>query len=94
MEAEFGALAESAEEMEDAVQTVRNIGNRAFYRRGDRWVDSSVTEEQEKAPIRVKQFSDDYFTLTRRFGRDLTQYLVFDDPVLVNLESQAYLIEP
>jgi len=92
--ADLGALAELAEEMDDAVQTVRNIGNRAFYRRGDRWVDSTVTDEQEKAAQRVKQFSDDYFALTRRFGRDLTQYLVFDEPVLVNLESQAYLIEP
>ena len=55
---------------------------------------SRVTDEQEKAAQRVKQFSDDYFALTRRFGRDLTQYLVFDEPVLVNLESQAYLIEP
>ncbi|HUT93687.1 MAG TPA: VIT domain-containing protein [Thermoguttaceae bacterium] len=92
--ADLGALAESAGEMEDAVQTVRNIGNRAFYRRADRWVDSTVTGEQEKAAVRVKQFSDDYFALTRRFGRDLTQYLVFDEPVLVNLESQAYMIEP
>ena len=93
-EAEMGALAESAGEMEDAVQTVRNIGNRAFYRRGDRWVDSTVNREQEKAAVRVKQFSDDYFALARRFGRDLAQYLVFDEPVLVNLADQAYLIEP
>jgi Ca-activated chloride channel family protein len=92
--AEFGVLAESAGEMEEAVETVRNIGNRAFYRRGDRWVDSTVTEAQEKSAVRIEQFSDEYFALTRRFGRDLTQYLVFDDPVLVNLADQAYLIEP
>jgi len=93
-ESELGTLAETAEEMEDAVQTVRHIGNRAFYRRGDRWVDSTVTDEQEKDARRVKQFSDEYFTLARRFGRDLAQYLVFDEPVLVNLADQAYLIEP
>ena len=87
-------LAEADEEMEAAVQTVRNIGNRAFYLRDGRWVDSTVTEEQEKSSIRVKQFSDEYFELARRHGRDLSQYMVFDEPVLVNVEEQAYLIEP
>ena len=45
-------------------------------------------------PIRVKQFSDEYFALARRHGRSLAQYLVFDEPVLLNLDRQAYLIEP
>jgi len=87
-------LAEADEEMQTAVQTVRNIGNRAFYLRDGRWVDSTVTEVQEKHAVRVKQFSDEYFELARRHGRNLSQYMVFDEPVLVNLEDQAYLIEP
>jgi Ca-activated chloride channel family protein len=87
-------MAEAENEMGAAVQTVRNIGNRAFYRRGDRWVDSTLTEEQEKNPVRVKQFSDEYFALARRHGREFSQYMVFDEPVLLNVESQAYLIEP
>ena len=89
-----GALAESYEEMESAPETVRQIGNRAFYRRGDRWVDSTVTEEQERKSKRVKQFSDEYFELARLHGRKLSQYMVFDEPVLVTLEDQAFLIEP
>lgn len=87
-------LAEAEDELGAAVQTVRNIGNRAFYLRDGRWVDSTVTEEQEKSSIRIKQFSDEYFALARQHGRDLTQYMVFDEPVLVNLAEQAYLIEP
>ena len=87
-------MAEAEDEMGAAVETVRNIGNRAFYRRGDRWVDSTLTEEQEKNPVRVKQFSDEYFALARRHGRDFSQYMVFDEPVLLNVQSQAYLIEP
>ncbi|OHB82263.1 MAG: hypothetical protein A2V98_21480 [Planctomycetes bacterium RBG_16_64_12] len=87
-------LAEADEEMQAAGQTVRQIGNRAFYRRGERWVDSTVTEEQEKKAVRVQQFSDEYFALARRHGRELSQYMVFDEPVLVNLKDQAYLIEP
>jgi Ca-activated chloride channel family protein len=91
----FGAVTEDAEEeLQKAAQMVRNIGNRAFYYRQGQWVDSQVTKEQEKAPVRVKQFSDEYFDLAKRHGRDFTQYMVFDEPVLVNLEDRAYLIEP
>jgi len=89
-----GVAVQQAEEMAQAGQLVRNVGNRAFYRRGTQWVDSTVTKEQERQTTRVKQFSDRYFELARRQGRNLSQYLVFDEPVLVNLEGQAYLIEP
>jgi Ca-activated chloride channel homolog len=85
--------AELADEAE-SVQMVRSIGTKSFYRRGDRWVDSSVTEEQERQAQRVVQFSDDYFKLADRHGRKLSQYLVFDEPVLVALEGETYLIEP
>lgn len=82
------------ETLADAEQSVQNIGNKAFYRRGKRWVDAKVTEEQEKKARRVVQFSDDYFKLAARYGRKLSQYLVFDDPVLVELDGDAYLVEP
>ncbi|HEV7224419.1 MAG TPA: VIT and VWA domain-containing protein [Pirellulales bacterium] len=73
---------------------VKQVGAKAFYRRGKRWVDADVTEEQEKKSVRLKQFSDDYFKLAERHGGKLSQYLAFDEAVLVNLDGQAYLIEP
>jgi Ca-activated chloride channel family protein len=75
-------------------QTVRNVGAKSFYRRGKRWVDADVTESQEKKAIRVKQFSDEYFKLAEQQGGKLSQYLVFDEALLVNFDGQAYLIEP
>lgn len=75
-------------------QNIRNVGNRTFYQRSGRWVDSLVTNDQEAKAKRIRQFSDEYFELARQHGRTLSQYLVFDEPVLVNLENQAYLIEP
>jgi Ca-activated chloride channel family protein len=91
----LGKAAEDADrEMAEAEQTVRQIGNRTFYRRGAQWVDSTVAKDQEPKATRVKQFSKDYFELARRHGRSLSQYLVFDEPVLLNLEGRAYLIEP
>jgi len=81
-------------EIAQAGQNVRQIGSRTFYRRANQWVDSTVSKEQEKNPTRVKQFSDKYFELARRHGRNISQYLAMDEPVLVNLEGTAYLIEP
>ncbi len=73
---------------------VRNVAQKTFYRRSNRWVDSVVTDEQEAKAQRVTQFSDDYFALANRHGRALSQYLVFDEPLLVALDGETYLIEP
>jgi Ca-activated chloride channel family protein len=84
----------SVEELEKADEKVRTIGNRAFYRRGAQWVDGTLNRSQQDQATHVKQFSREYFDLVHKHGRTLSQYLVFDDPVLVNLEGRAYLIEP
>ncbi len=88
------AFAHAEREAKAAQQNVRNLGNRTFFRRDGRWVDSQVTRAQEVKAQRVKQFSDEYFELARSQGRRLSQYLVFDEPVLLNLDDQTYLIEP
>ena len=53
-----------------------------------------MTEEQTKKARRVTQFTDEYFELARKHGRQLTQYLVSDEPVLVNLGDETLLVEP
>ena len=90
----FGFAADARKELATVEQNIRNVGNRTFYQRAGRWVDSQVTEKQETNAKRIKQFSDEYFELARQHNRTLAQYLVFDEPVLLNLENQAYLIEP
>lgn len=82
------------EELGQANQSMRQIGNRNFFRRGGQWIDSQVTTEQAANARRVKQFSDEYFRLAETHGRRLSQYLVFDEPVLLNIDNQTYLIEP
>jgi Ca-activated chloride channel family protein len=79
---------------EVVVDNVRNIGAKCFYRRGPQWIDSTVSDELAKKARHVKQFSDEYFKLAERHGKDLSQYLAFDEPVLVNLAGEACLIEP
>jgi Ca-activated chloride channel family protein len=85
---------EVASEAQAAVEKVRNVGNRTFYWRDDQWVDSQVTRQQEQEATRIKQFSDAYFELAARHGKKMSQYMVFDEPVLIYLEGRAYLIEP
>ncbi len=95
-EADSGiAFAREAQREAAKVQVnLRNIGNRTFFRQGNQWVDSQVTPEQEAKAKRIKQFSDEYFALAAKHGRTLAQYLVFDEPVLISVGDQAYLIEP
>ncbi|MFW6124989.1 MAG: hypothetical protein ACOC46_02475, partial [Pirellulales bacterium] len=81
-------------ELQQAEETIRQVGNRTFYRRDGQWIDSRLTEKQQEDPERVKQFSDRYFELARKHGRELSQYLAFDEPVLLEVEGRAYLIEP
>ncbi len=81
-------------EAEKAQQSVRNIGNRTFYRREGQWVDSQVNQTLQQNARKVKQFSKDYFDLANRYGRTMSQYFTMDEPVMVNLDGQAYLIEP
>lgn len=98
--AEMPALRSGAvgarDEADNVVQvtTVQNVAHKTFYRRRGQWVDSTATEAIEQNAIRVAQFSRDYFDLAAKHGRDLAPYLVFDEPVLVNLAGQGYLIEP
>ena len=89
-----GKLAEVAHEAEQAKQNIRQISNRTFYRRNNQWIDSNLDEKQQKSPTRVKQFSKEYFDLAAKHGREVSQYMVFDEPVLLEVEGRAYLIEP
>jgi Ca-activated chloride channel family protein len=87
-------LAQAGRDVEAAKKSVRNVGNRTFFRRSGQWIDSRLSKDQQAKAKKVKQFSDEYFNLAARYGRTMSQYLIFDDPVLLNLDGQAYLIEP
>jgi Ca-activated chloride channel family protein len=77
-----------------AVQTVRQVGSKTFFRKGDRWVDASVKPEDDAKAKIIRQFSDDYFRLARSQKAELNQYLTFDEPVTVELDGQVYKIDP
>lgn len=92
--AQGGAVFLGADDRVVQVATIRNVGNKAFYRRDGVWLDSAAPEEAPAKAIRVQQFSDAYFKLAEQHGREVAQYLVFDEPVVVQIDQQSYLIEP
>jgi Ca-activated chloride channel family protein len=78
------------------VENVRRIGNKSFFRRGDRWVDSTVdalddadAKKAEKVK-KIKRFSDEYFKLVDKHGKDVAKYLAFDEPVTLMVDGQVY----
>ncbi len=91
-----GAPAPVADAETAPEERVQTINNRAFFKKADGWVDGTLTAEQQKPAnvITVKQFSDEYFKLIDKHGKELSQYLVFDEPVLVNFDNQAYNFVP
>jgi len=75
-------------------QKLRQVGQKAFFKKDRVWQDSTVTAEQSKRAIHITQFSKEYFDLAASHGGVLAQYLAFDEPLLVNLGGQTYQIDP
>jgi Ca-activated chloride channel family protein len=67
-----------------------NVGRKTFNRRGDRWIDSTLSEEQEKAAKQIERFSDEYFELVAKHGKHVALYLAIDEPVVVELDGEVY----
>jgi Ca-activated chloride channel family protein len=78
------------EEQVKAAQNVLQLGRKTFYRRGNGWVDSSVSPEQEKNARKIERFSAAYFNLVEQHGKDVAKYLSIEGPVTCVLDGQAY----
>jgi Ca-activated chloride channel family protein len=87
-------LAQDAEGEVQVLDTIRNVGQKTFFQKEQRWQDSTVTPDQAKNAIRVVQFSKEYFDLAAAHGGTLAKYIAFDEPVLVNLGPKTYQIDP
>jgi Ca-activated chloride channel family protein len=66
------------------------VGRKTLFRRGEQWVDSSVTEEEQKAAQKIERFSREYFDLVERHGKHVAQYLAIEEPVCVKLDGEVY----
>lgn len=74
------------------VETVKNIGGRAFYFKDNRWVDGSMTETEVSNAKEVKQFTEEWFEISRQNSQEMNSMLTFDKEVVVRLNGQSYKI--
>lgn len=86
----FGTYKSAASDKSVAVQTIQNVGNKTFFYRNQCWIDSATTEKLSKNTHKVKRYSDEYFQLITRYGRDAAKYLALEGHVIVILGGEAY----
>ncbi len=90
----YSAVPAAKDDAAKVANNVRQVGNKAFYRQGDRWVDSSVDQKkQQQAATKIKRFSQEYFDLVDKYGREAARYLAQDEPITIELGGQLYDVE-
>ncbi len=79
------------------VKGVQQVADRAFYRRGDRWVDSNLvgTSAPAAAPARKVKFgSKEHMKIARKLAEEGRQGSVaLDGEILLEMDDEAVLIE-
>ncbi|QDU88084.1 von Willebrand factor type A domain protein [Pirellulimonas nuda] len=69
---------------------IMQLGRKTFFLRGDKWIDSAVSESEEKGAQTIERYGADYFNLAEKHGKHVAQYLAIDAPVVVELDGQVY----
>lgn len=87
------AVPDLQEDRQIPVQTVQQVGSKTFFLRNGRWIDSTLTEEQERNVRRIARFSDEYFELSRRHGSETAKVLAMEGNVTVVVDGQAYALD-
>lgn len=89
----FSAM--NGEVAQQTAQTnMRQIGAKTFYYKDNRWIDSTVKPDEDAKAKRIRQFSDEFFSLARSQSAELNQYLTFNEPVTLKLADTVYRIDP
>jgi Ca-activated chloride channel homolog len=81
---------DAKEDRHEAAQNIRQIGRKTFFQRGNQWVDSTVSEADEKSAQKIERYSREYFDLVEKYGKHVAQYLALDDPIIIKLGDQTY----
>ncbi|MBN1765668.1 MAG: VWA domain-containing protein [Sedimentisphaerales bacterium] len=78
-----------------SISTVQQINDRAYYRRGNRWVDSRlVSGESEVRPTKVIEFgTEEFFELAQRLARTNRQgSIALRGDILLEVDGEPILI--
>jgi Ca-activated chloride channel family protein len=90
----LAVYAKDAEGRNSVAQTVRQVGAKTFYFKDNGWIDSAIGPEEASNVVVLKQFSDDFFNLTRSQSAEQNQYFTFGEQVTVKLGGRVYRVDP
>jgi hypothetical protein len=77
------------------ISTVQQVADRAFYRKGDRWIDSRLVDKSEASqPQRVVEFgSPEFLELARRLAAENRQgSIMLKGSILLDVDGQRVLV--
>ena len=75
-------------------KSVQQVNDRAFYRRGNRWVDSQLVEKQDAQPAREVDFgSEEFMDMARKLAKDGRQGTVaLEGDILLEVDGESVLV--
>ncbi len=78
-----------------SISTVQQVNDRAFYRRGNRWVDSTLLEKENAAPTRVVEVgSVEFMELVGRLARENRQGCIsLNGEILLKAGGETILVK-
>jgi len=65
------------------------VGRKTFFRRGDRWVDSTVSADEEAKARAIEPFGEEYFEMVAKYGKHVAAYLAIEGSVVVKLDGEV-----
>jgi Ca-activated chloride channel family protein len=77
------------------VSTVQQVNDRAFYKRGNRWVDSALVDKSDAAPRRVIEVgSEEFRRLAHRLAEQSRQgCIALAGEILMQVDGEAVLVK-
>ena len=73
-------------------EPIKQIGNKTFFLRANRYIDSAATKKQIESATKIEQFSAEYFKLLNDLDTESKEYLAQEREVLVVVKDKAYVI--
>lgn len=77
---------------------IKRIGQKTFYWKNNEWQDSVISslkkKPTEKDIVKVEQFSDEYFAVSKLDDGRWSPYLAVSEPILVRIGDKTYRIVP
>ena len=77
------------------VSTVQQVNDRAFYKRGNRWVDSSLVDQKDAAPQKTIEFGSDEFRqlAARLAGQNRQGCVALNGEILLRVDGETVLVK-